>query len=182
MKPLSLGLTLALPPGYAAVYRAREAGSGTGKWEGNSPMASPKELRQSIVDARADLQAALHGVHQRWESKPAGGEGEDSWSPREVAQHVIGAEWFFTNLVAQACGAPPMERPTIDASSPAMAAASLSRLGGNDDGILRHVSDGDLSKTSQNPRMEGKSVEELLTMLAGHTREHIQQLETGAKS
>jgi hypothetical protein len=61
-------------------------------------MATPKELRQQILEKRAELQAALHDVHEKWDTKPAAGDGEEAWCPREVAQHVIGADWFFTNL------------------------------------------------------------------------------------
>lgn len=139
-------------------------------------MASPKELRQSIVDGRAELQAALHEVHEKWETKPASGEGEAAWSPKEVAQHVIGAEWFFTNNIAQACGAPAMERPQLDVSTPAAAAASLSRLGASDDAVLRHVSDGDLAKTFDLPRLGTRSVEEMMANIISHTRDHIAQL------
>jgi hypothetical protein len=139
-------------------------------------MPSPRELRQSIVDARADLQAALHEVHEKWEVKPASAEGEDAWSPKEVAQHVIGADWFFTNLVCQACGAPAMERPSIDASTPARAAASLSRIGAADDALLRHVSEGDLSKTHEHPRRGVMTVEQFMEMMASHTRDHINQM------
>ena len=88
-------------------------------------MPSPKELHRSIIEMRAELQAALHEVHQTWEVKPASGDGEDAWSPQEVARHVIGADWFFTDMICQACGAPPTERPAVDVSTPARAAASL---------------------------------------------------------
>jgi hypothetical protein len=63
-------------------------------------MPRPTELRQSIIDTRAELQAALHEVHQKWEVKPASGENEDARSPQEVARHVIGADWFFTEMNA----------------------------------------------------------------------------------
>lgn len=143
-------------------------------------MSSPKELRQALADARADLQATLHDVHQTWERKPTGGDGEESWCPREVAQHVIGADWFFTNQIAQACGAPAMERPTIDVATPAAAAASLSRIASTNDAILRHVSDGDMGKTFEHPRMGTSSVESMLTTMSTHLREHIAQLKAAS--
>ena len=138
-------------------------------------MATPKELRQALADVRADLHAALHHVHETWEQKPPAGEGEESWSPKEVAQHVIGADWFFTNMIVQACGYPALERPHIDVSTPAQAAASLARIAANDDNYLRHVTDEDLRRTAET-RFGPRSVEELMAMLTRHAREHTEQL------
>ena len=40
-----------------------------------------------------------------WERKPApGGEGEDAWSARQVAEHVQGACGFFGNAAAKVAG------------------------------------------------------------------------------
>jgi len=139
-------------------------------------MATPKELRQQITDTRAELQGALHDVHAKWETKPTAGEGEDAWCPKEVAQHVIGADWYFTNMIAQACGAPAMERPKVDAATPATAAASLSRIAAGDDNVLRHVSEGDLSKTWDAGRLGTLTVERMMEIIVSHTNDHIQQL------
>jgi hypothetical protein len=81
-------------------------------------MATPKELLKAIQEQRVELHEALHEVHDTWETKPAGAEGEDTWSPKDVAQHVIGAEWFFTNQIVRACGYPTSQRPDIDVSTP----------------------------------------------------------------
>jgi hypothetical protein len=138
-------------------------------------MPSPKELRAQLAEARAEFQAALHEVHAKWDQKPAGGEGEDAWSPKEVAQHVIGADRFFTNNIAQACGAPAMDRPPVDVSTPGAAAASFTRIATDDDAVLRHVSDGDLAKTHET-RLGVLSVEQLLTGMTSHLRDHTAQL------
>jgi hypothetical protein len=139
-------------------------------------MATPKELRAALVENRAGLQEAFHNAAPKWETKPSGSaEGEDAWSPRQVAEHVIGAEWFFTNMIAQACGAPAMERPAVDASSPAKAASSLTRVAANNDNILRHVSDGDLAK-EWDSRLGRMNVEAMLTTMGSHGQDHIAQM------
>ena len=76
-------------------------------------MATPDELRAEIADARATLRAALQAASQdTWEQQPAGGgDGEDAWSARQAAEHVIGAEIHFTNLVCKACGYPGPDSP-----------------------------------------------------------------------
>lgn len=143
-------------------------------------MASPKELRNNIVEARADLQAALHEAHQHWTRKPPGSEGENAWSPQAVAQHVIGAELFFASNISQACGAPALELQKPDVSTPAMAAATLTRFGAVADNILRHVSDGDLPKTRE-LRVGTLSVEQMMELVASHTKDHANQIREAAK-
>ncbi len=142
-------------------------------------MATPKELRAAIVEARADFQAALHEAHDAWERKPQAGEGEDAWSPRQVAEHVLGAELYFASNIAQACGAPALERQTPDVATPAAAAASAVRVAATCDEILRHVSQDDLAKTRE-LRMGTLSVEQMLDLLASHARDHAQQIRAAA--
>jgi hypothetical protein len=141
---------------------------------------TPKEFRANITENRAELHAALHGAHQKWEQSPLSGEGEESWAPKKVAEHAIGAEWFFTNAISQACGAPALERPSIDVSTPAAAAASLSRMGVTCDNILRHVSDTDLAKKFEVGNLGSRGVEEMLTIMDSHARDHINQLRTAS--
>jgi len=143
-------------------------------------MATPKELRQAIIESRADLAAAIVEAANGWENKPASGEGEDAWSPQQVAQHVIGSELFFANGVSQACGAPElaMQRPEVETAS--QAAATLIRFGAIADNIHRHVSDGDLPKKFT-LRVGEMSVEQMLDLIANHERDHANQIRAAAK-
>lgn len=143
-------------------------------------MASPKELRAAIIDTRAQFQSALHGAHENWDRSLGTGEGEESWSPRQVAEHMIGSEWFFTNAISQACGAPALERPTLDVSTPAVAAATATHVGATCDNILRHVSDGDLAKTHELGRFGSQSVEQMLQTMAGHGQDHVNQIRSAS--
>ena len=138
-------------------------------------MATPKELRAAIVEGRADFQAALHEAHDAWDRTPQGGEGEDAWSPRQVAEHVLNAELFFASNIAQACGAPALERQSPDVATPAAAAASATRFAATCDDILRHVTQDDLAKTRE-LRIGTLSVEQMLDLLASHARDHAQQI------
>ena len=143
-------------------------------------MASPKELRAALVEARADLQAAFHEAHDAWERRPQGGEGEEAWSPRQVAEHVIGAELYFASNIAQACGAPALELSRPDCSTPAMAAASLTRNAATADNILRHVTEGDLTK-SRRLRTGEATVEQMLQRMASHAHDHANQIRAAAR-
>lgn len=138
-------------------------------------MATPQELRDAVKAMRAEAGQSIGACGAKWEVKPGAGEGEDAWSPMEVARHIIGADWFFTNNIAQACGARPLDRPEIDVSAPAAAALCLERIGAADDKVLSYVSEGDLSKTWET-RRGVQSVEQMLLTLASHCRDHVAQL------
>ena len=138
-------------------------------------MASAQELVQQVSATRSDLESALGACSDKWDVKPHGGEGEDAWCQREVAQHVIGGDWFFTNMIAQACGAPALDRPQIDVSDPQAAVESLRRIGAADDKILSKVTDGDLAKEFEG-RLGRQSVEQMLQAMVSHTRDHINQM------
>ncbi|MGH2588551.1 MAG: DinB family protein [Dehalococcoidia bacterium] len=135
-----------------------------------------QDLLQATRAARAEVEAAIGECDAQWEVKPPSGDGEDAWCPREVAQHVIGADWFFTNMIAQACGAPALERPQIDGSTPQAAAESLARIGGSDDKVLQHVTEGDLTKTYESERFGVRTVEQMLQTMIGHAHDHAAQL------
>jgi hypothetical protein len=143
-------------------------------------MESPKELRAAIVENRAQLQAALHGAAAGWETRPAAEGDEESWSPQQIVEHMIGSEWYFTNHIAQACGAPALEPPAVDVSSPAAAAATATRVGAICDNILRHVSDADMLKTRELRRFGEQSVGWMLNTIDSHARDHLQQLKAAS--
>jgi len=48
------------------------------------------------------------------------------------------------------------------------------------DNILRHVSDGDLSKTHEMGQLGKRSVEELLTLMASHGQDHVNQIKAAS--
>ena len=141
---------------------------------------SPKEARAAIVENRALLQAALHGAATNWERKPEAGAGEDAWSPKQTAEHLIDAELFFTSAIAQACGAPALERPKLEVAAPADAAATATRVGATCDNILRHVSDGDLPKTWELRGLGVKSVAEMLAIMNSHAQDHVSQIKAAS--
>ena len=67
-------------------------------------MASPDEVRAAIKVGQEALADAIAAASDNWEKSPQSGEGEDAWSPRQVAEHVIPAEIYFANAVCAACG------------------------------------------------------------------------------
>jgi hypothetical protein len=109
-----------------------------------------------------------------WEQVPAdGAEGEESWSPRQASEHVIGAVSFFAIGIATATGQDGPERPeglslaTPDEALPVLAAAVEVS-----DRVYGALSDEDMSKELG----RGGTVESLLEVAAGHGMNHAEQI------
>lgn len=136
-------------------------------------MPTPDELRFDIASARNEFQSALESAGPVWEKKPDdGSEGEDSWSPRQVAEHAIGADLYFASEVCSACGYPGLElsRLTLPTSEDALAA--FLEASQRSDGRLKYVSENDL--TMQHEKMG--SVADIMAVAAGHLRDHAAQI------
>ncbi len=143
-------------------------------------MPTPDETRADLGAARGDLATALRGsAAATWEQKPEAGEGEDAWSAREVAQHVIGAEIYFATAVCEACD---YEGPTspfdgrLQLETPEAAQAALEQAIEAADSKIRHVTEADLEK--QHERMG--AVAEVFETWIGHVRNHATQIEAAA--
>lgn len=141
-------------------------------------LATPDEIRAALAESRSALRDAIAGAGEAWEKKPEGGEGEDAWSPRQVAEHVIPLEARMTSMVCDTCGYPgvdPVEGnyPTVEA-----ALASFDEVIAMDDKKLKYVSDTDLAK--EHERLG--SVETLMQrFLVGHQNEHAAQIRAASK-
>lgn len=136
-------------------------------------MATPDELRAAIAAAREDLKSAIAGAGDTWEKKPAAGEGEDAWSPRQVAEHVIAADVFFASHVCKCCGYPGLDLSELSFATPADALAGLDEAAAKSDGRLKYVSDKDLEAKSERFNTDVAGV---LGVLAHHIQDHAAQI------
>ena len=139
-------------------------------------MPTPDEIRADLTAARDELAAALSAAPaDTWERKPESGEGEDAWSAREAAQHVVGAELYYTNAVCEACGYDGPESPFaggLEFASPTDAGAALSQAIAAADSKIQHVSEGDLGKSHE--RMG--PLPDVFESWTGHLRDHAAQI------
>jgi hypothetical protein len=138
-------------------------------------MASRKELRTKIAEARGKAHRAIVESALEWNTPGAGNEGEEAWSPRQSLEHAAGAELFFASLISVACGYPPIELAEQSFLTPADAAEQYALITQKADSIIQYVSDEDLAKTVEKGRMQGMSVEALLDLTASHSAEHAEQ-------
>jgi hypothetical protein len=140
-------------------------------------MPTPDELRDEIAAGREVLRSALEAVKSAdWEKRPAEGEGEAAWSPREVAQHVIPSEAFFATATCVACGYPGVEFTNRSYANADEALAALDEVIEVTNKKIKYVTDTDIEK----PQDGFGTVEALLTYQAVHLKEHAEQLRVAA--
>lgn len=141
-------------------------------------MATPDELRSDIARARDELRGVLRGVDEDWEKEPESGEGEDVWSARQAAEHVVRAEIFYARMVSTTCGRDAPENPWADAPpalpTPEDALRALDEAASVSDPALELVTDEDLMR----PHERWGTIEQILAGDARHLREHAAQIRT----
>ena len=144
-------------------------------------MASPDELRAEIARARDELREVLRGVDKGWEKEPESGEGEDAWSPRQAAEHVVRAEVFYARMVNSTCGREGPENPWADGPpvlpTAADALRALDEAVALADPALALVTEADLPR----PHERWGSIEEILAGDARHIREHATQIRAASR-
>ena len=136
-------------------------------------MPTPDELRAEIASALEQLRASIEGAAgDGWERQPATGEGEESWSPRRVAEHALAVEVGYTSAICVACGYPGLERISPSYESAAEALAGLESVRELCHSKTRYVTPEDLL----HPHQRLGNVEGILRERAAHLRDHAQQI------
>ncbi len=141
-------------------------------------MATPDDLRADLAAARNELADALAGAGDHWERKPASGEGEAAWSPREAAEHCIPADVAYASAVCLACGYPGLDRLEASYAGAADAKTGLEQVSAIADGRLKYVTEKDLAMKNQ----RGNSVEDMIKANTAHFRDHAAQIRAAASS
>ncbi len=143
-------------------------------------MATRDGLRAELDSARKELEAAIQAAAPNWEREPESGEGEEAWSARQAAEHVVRAEVYYATTASKALGhddptnpfaeAPP-QFPDVDA---ALAAYGLAVEAA--DSVLAQVTAEDLA--TEHERFG--SVEGILTSHLEHVQTHANQIAEAA--
>lgn len=146
--------------------------------EPSNNMPSIDEYRAQITSGREALKSAIKNAGDRWEVAPAGGEGEESWAPRKVAEHVIGSERYFAGAIAGAMEGKAPERKEYSFESNADALAALEESCVDCDKVFRYIEDRDMAKAA--PMPDGipfpKTIEGFLQLNAYHLNDHAKQI------
>jgi len=137
-------------------------------------MASADEIRGRIDAGREALKAALGAADaSKWEQV---GAGNDEWSPRQIAEHAIGAERGIAGGVAGAMMGKAPERPELALTSPAEAMTALEAAVADVNKVIRYVEDRDLEKKVG----ESSTIQGMMEILASHAADHANEITASA--
>ncbi len=130
-------------------------------------MASADELREAIEAGQGELRRAIEGAAASWEQSPGG----EEWSPRQIAEHAVGAALTFVAAVAGVMGqsSPPLRDFSFASAEEALAA--LSRV---DDASALYASVQDADLQTAAPFMD--NLAGVMGLTGSHAREHAQQI------
>ncbi len=134
-------------------------------------MASAKEMRETVTKNRQALIAAIEAAAAKWDASPGG----DAWSPRQNAEHAIGADVRFGGQASAILGGNPPAAVETSFASAADAAAALAKVGAEVDKRFSWAEDRDLSKAAG-----GKTLEAVLADAASHLAEHAENIKSGS--
>jgi len=136
-------------------------------------------VRDTIVRNYETYAAELKLAGPNWERKPqGGGEGEDAWNARQVAEHIAGAATFFANGIAMAIGAqgPQVQRyafPSAGEATSTTAEAQKAFMG-----VAGNVTDAQMATEIDHPRLGKQTLGGILAIVANHYVDHANQLRT----
>ena len=142
-------------------------------------MSTADELRAGIDGARAAMQAAIAISADNWEVAMGDGEGEEHWSPRQVAEHAIPAEIMLASHICAACGYDGPENPLTSAefATADEALAAFAAVNQAVNSKVRHVQDDELGQVSPGgDGLEPMTVAELMAGSIWHLSDHAAQL------
>ena len=145
-------------------------------------MASADELRKHFAVAGGALRTALEGADQTWERRPNNdAEGEEAWSARQAAEHVVSSVVYFASTACQSSGYPKLESPfpsrELSFPTAATAAEALDQAIAVATPAIGQITDQDLAASHE--RMG--TVENVLTVLVTHLRDHAAQIQSASQ-
>ena len=144
-------------------------------------MATPDELLVALKVGREALGRAIEAAGSNWETAPSSDEGEEAWSARQTAEHVISTELYFAGETCKACGYDPPESPfpaALQLATAADGSAALDLAVEAADSKQKYVSVEDLTKTHEGMG----TVEEVMTIQVWHLINHAMQIRAAASS
>jgi hypothetical protein len=138
-------------------------------------MPTAEEYRAELDTSRAALRVAIESASGSWEQAP---DGDDQWSPRAVAEHVIGAEYYFAKLVAAAMQGKETDGPDLSFASTSDAASAFEEAIEVADKAYRYVEDRDLEKPSELNAGDSYpgTIEGVLQLATWHLTDHAEQI------
>ena len=139
-------------------------------------MASLFVLGSSLMESRQILLAAIASASANWERRPASGVGEEAWSARQAAEHVIASDLLFSSRACRSAGKEGLEITEHSYATAAEARAGLVKSMGLVASAMLRLKEGDLAAEDS----RWGTVEGVLTHNLNHLREHTAQITAAA--
>lgn len=135
------------------------------------------QLREEVAQAYMGYIAELKEAGAHWERKPASsGEGEDAWSARQVAEHLVSSTTLFANGIAHTIGVdgPAAQQAAFTSADDAVAA--MSTVQQKLSAILEQVTDAQLDIEREFGPLGKAKLERVVAICAHHLADHANQL------
>ena len=135
-------------------------------------MPTLDELHAAVRAAREEVRAAIESAGEAWERQPTHGEGEEAWSPRQVAEHIVSTEGIYATRMCVLAGHPGVEELSPSFATPRDAAAGLISYGDLLDQKTAAITESDLSI----PHDRLTNIEGFFHFRVRHLRDHANQI------
>ena len=154
----------------------RTGRSGAADW-GRVNMASAAEMRQQLAANRTAFREALSATGGKWEQAAP----DDEWTPRQLAEHAIGADVLMSTRCFEAMQAKPTDWVRKPLENLEAALTTLDAATAISDRAFRYVEDHDLLKMGTPPSdTYAKNVSGILQNAIDHLAEHTATLKKRA--
>jgi uncharacterized damage-inducible protein DinB len=140
-------------------------------------MSTLEELNNEIRAAREEIKAAIEASASYWERQPPAGEGEEAWSPRQVAEHVVTTESVYTNRLLETAGRASIDKVEPSYPTPADAVKGLFDYGATLEQKTKDLTEADLAR----PHERMGNVAGFFGFRARHLRAHADQIREASK-
>lgn len=136
-----------------------------------------EQLRTDIIASFEAYIAELEQAGPHWERKPAeGGEGEDAWNARQVAEHLAGSTLFFGAGLAQGIGSDGPTPKRFEFPDPAEAVGQMNSAQNELMAVVGRLQPADLDKVHDFGRMGTFALGRLVGLCDVHLQDHANQL------
>lgn len=137
-------------------------------------MSVIEEINNQIQIGRSSFRETLESLDDdKWDSSPS----SDEWSPRQIAEHAVGAERSFATRIADAMSGRAPEKVELSLNNSQEALEAFNLAVEECDKVIRYVEERDLDKTVDVPESSPlKTIKDNMERIASHSEEHANQI------
>jgi len=137
-------------------------------------MSIIEEINNQIQLGRSSFRETLENLdNDKWDNSSS----SDEWSPRQIAEHAIGAERSFAIRIADAMSGRAPEKVELSLASSEEALEAFNLAVEDCDRVIRYVEERDLHKAVDASESSPlKTIKDNMERIASHSEEHANQI------